>query len=140
MSSAAKQSSITLYLTAAPAAGTAIGAFTNANIQQDPSDSSVTKFQIPVGQKWVIEDMFIQSGGDGTSKPQVQVIKNNGRIMCTTPTLTAMLATNNSRPPYSRVKVGFAGAEILTFKTINTVAVTTTGADSVTFYAVCSIY
>lgn len=139
MAAAAKQSSITLYCTAAPAASVPIGSFTNVNIQTDASDSTTTKYQIPTGQTWVIEDMFIQSGGDGTTKPQVQVIKNNGQIMCTTPVLTGMLVTNNSRPPYARKKVGFRPMEILSMKTIATVA-NGTAVDSVTFYVVVSIY
>ena len=139
MSSQAKQSSITLQCTAAPALSTPVGSITNINIQLDPSDSTVTKLQVPVNQTWVIEDVFIQSGGDGVTKPVIQVIKNNGQIMCTTPILTGMLVTNNSRPPYARRKVGFMPTEILSMKAIGSVSASTV-ADAITFFVVVSIY
>lgn len=137
----AKPDSVVLLCTATVAASTAIGAVTNVTITDDPSITGVQRFQVPVGQSWGFEDLYISSAaGSGTNvDPMVRIYKGGGRIMGTTPPLSNLLVTNNSRPPYSSKKFAFRGGETISMQLFNTVA-NNTVADSITFFVRVNVF
>jgi hypothetical protein len=115
--------SVILINTATIAAAAAVGTIDNVNITDSPELGTVTRFLIPEGQNWILEDLYISvAAGAATADPVVRVFKGGGRIMGTTPPLSNLLISNNSRPPYSNVKFMFRGGESLSMQTISTVA------------------
>ncbi len=112
-----------LLCTATVAASEAIGDINNVNFTDSPELATTTRFSIPFGQKWTIEDLYITVAGDaGTSEPVIKIVKSGGRVMGTTPPLSNLLVSNNSRPPYSNLKFVFFGNETIQAQTINTIA------------------
>ncbi len=112
-----------LLCTATVAASEVIGGIDNVNFTDSPELATTTRFQIPSGQKWTIEDLYISATADsGTSDPVVRIVKSGGRIMGTTPPLSNLLVSNNSRPPYSNLKFVFFGNETIQAQTIASIA------------------
>ena len=136
----AKPNSATLTCTVTVAANDPIGTYDNVSISYQPDEAGVaTGVTIPRNQIWVIEDLFITASGDaGTSIPVVQIYKNKSKVMCVTPPINSLLITNTARPPFSRKPLGFNGEDILSAKTITTVA-NDSIADSVVFYMVVRV-
>jgi hypothetical protein len=126
--------SVILINTATVGASDTSGTIDNVNITDSPELSTVTRFIVPEGQNWILEDLYISASGDaGTSDPVVRVFKGGGRIMGTTPPLSNLLISNNSRPPYSNVKFMFMGGESLSMQTITTTD-NDASADNVKFF------
>tara|TARA_B100000029_G_scaffold390913_1_gene387711 strand:- start:480 stop:899 length:420 start_codon:yes stop_codon:yes gene_type:complete len=126
--------SVILINTATVGASDTSGTIDNVNITDSPELSTVTRFIVPEGQNWILEDLYISTSGDaGTSDPVVRVFKGGGRIMGTTPPLSNLLISNNSRPPYSNVKFMFMGGESLSMQTITTTD-NDASADSIKFF------
>lgn len=136
----AKPNSATLTCTVTVARDDPIGTYDNVSISYQPDESGIaTGVVIPRNQIWIIEDLFITASTDaGTSIPVIQILKNKSKIMCTTPPLNSQLITNTARPPFSRKPLGYNGEDILSAKTITTVA-NDSIADSVTFYMVVRV-
>jgi len=125
--------SVILLCTATIAASDAIGSIDNVTITDSPEITGVTRFLVPQGQTWIFEDIYIGASADsGTADPVVKIYKGGGRIMGTTPPLSNLLVTNNSRPPYSNRKFGYRGGESISMQTICTIA-NDTVADSIKF-------
>ena len=125
--------SVILICTATIAASDGVGSIDNVNITDSPEQSTVTRFVIPEGQNWILEDMYISaSAGAGTALPVIRFYKNGGRIMGTSPPLGDLLVSNASRPPYSNRKFMYRGKQTLSMQTISTVA-NDTDADSIAF-------
>ena len=126
--------SVILINTATIAIAAAVGTIANVNITDSPELQTVTRFLIPEGQNWILEDLYISAiGGAATADPVIRVFKGGGRIMGTTPPLSNLLISNNSRPPYSNVKFMYRGGESLSMQTISTVAAGA-GVNNITFF------
>ena len=64
--------SVILICTATVAASDGVGTIDNVNITDSPEQGTVTRFVIPEGQNWILEDMYISAAaGAGTSLPVV---------------------------------------------------------------------
>ena len=129
-----KPDSVVLICTATVVADLGAGGVTNVTITDDPSITGVQRFMVPIGQNWVFEDLYISSStGAGTDvNPVVRIYKGGGRVMGTTPPLSDLLVTNNSRPPYSNTRFGYRGGETISMQCINTEA-NDSAADSIAF-------
>ena len=127
--------SVVLICTATVAANDPVGSYDNVNITDSPDLGTVTRFLVPEGQNWIFEDLYISTAaGSGTDvDPVVRIYKGGGRIMGTTPPLSNLLVSNNSRPPYSNRKFGYRGGESISMQTITTVANDGT-ADNISFF------
>ena len=127
--------SVVLICTATVAANDPVGSYDNVNITDSPDLGTVTRFLVPEGQNWICEDLYISTaGGSGTDvDPVVRIYKGGGRIMGTTPPLSNLLVSNNSRPPYSNRKFGYRGGESISMQTITTVVNDGT-ADNISFF------
>jgi hypothetical protein len=129
---------ITLTITRLTAAAEAAGDINAANIQVDPSVGAVAEVNVPVTENWIITDCYILAAAGATNTdPQINFDKNRGRSMGTTPPLTSMLVTNNTRPRFLPQPIGFEGGSILRIFTINTAL--TAVAQTVTAYAAVAI-
>lgn len=92
------------------------------DLKTSPEIASVTTLQIPQGQTWIIDDLFILASADaGTSDPQLRFVKNQNIVVGQTPNISAMLVSNPSRPQL-RPKLGFESASQLQVYLITTVA------------------
>jgi len=112
-----------LICTANVASSTAIGAVTNVDITDDPALATTTRFQIPQGENWLLEDIYISAAaGAGTSLPLVRIVKNGGKRMGTTPPLGDLLVSNSSRPPYSNAKFFYRAGDQISMELVNSVA------------------
>jgi len=127
--------SVVLICTATVAANDPVGSYDNVNITDSPDLGTVTRFLVPEGQNWIFEDLYISTAaGSGTDvDPVVRIYKGGGRIMGTTPPLSNLLVSNNSRPPYSNRKFGYRGGESISMQTITTVVNDGT-ADNISFF------
>lgn len=129
-----------LICTATVAASDAIGTVDNVTITDDPAITGVTRFQVPIGQTWGFDDLYISAAaGSGTSDPIVRIYKGGSNIMCDTPPLSNLLVSNNSRPPYAQKRIAFRGGETISMQTITTVA-NDTVADSIAFFVRLNIF
>ena len=129
---------ITLTITRQTAAAEAAGDINAAQIQVDPSVAPVAEVNVPVTEKWIITDCYILAAAAATNTdPQINFDKNRGRSMGTTPPLTTMLVTNNTRPRFLPQPIGYEGGSILRIFTINTAL--TAVAQLVTAYAAVAI-
>ena len=91
--------SVILLNTATIAASEAIGERNNVTITDSPDQTGTTRFEVPQGQNWGIDDIYISVAADsGTSDPVVEIKKNGGKIMGQTPPLSNLLVSNPSRP------------------------------------------
>lgn len=104
------------------------------SISTSPEVASVTTFNIPSSQTWIILDTYIlSSGAAGTSDPELRYVKNQVNTVGQTAPLSALLVTNNSRPSFEP-KLGFEGQSQLQIYSITTVA-NDSVADAITAYA-----
>ena len=115
--------STVLICTAAPIASGAVGTVTNISMTDDPGVTAVVRFLVPSGQTWIFEDLYISTtaGSGATVDPVVRIFKDGGRIMGTTPPLSNLLVSNNSRPPYSNRKFLYRGGQTIQMQCINTI-------------------
>lgn len=128
-----------LECTATVAASDAVGTIDVVSMKTDPTVSAVTELQTPLTENWVFTDAYILASADaGTSSPVVSFDKNRGRSMGSTPPLSALLVTNNTRPRFLPQPIGFEGGSIIRMFTNTTIA-NDTAADSIKFYVAVSI-
>ena len=129
---------ITLTITRQTVAAEAAGDINAAQIQVDTSVAPVAEVNVPVTENWIITDCYILAAAAATNTdPQINFDKNRGRSMGTTPPLTTMLVTNNTRPRFLPQPIGYEGGSILRIFTINTAL--TAVAQLVTAYAAVAI-
>ena len=108
-------------------------------MKTDPTVSGVTELFVPTTENWVLTDAYILASADaGTSSPVVVFDKNRGRSMGTTPPLSALLVSNNTRPRFLPQAVGFEAGAIVRMFTHTTIDNNAT-ADSIKFYVAVSI-
>lgn len=132
-------SGFVLECTATVAASDAAGTIDVVTMKTDSTVSGVTELFVPVTENWVLTDAYILASADaGTSAPTVKFDKNRGRSMGTTPPLSALLVTNNTRPRFLPSPVGFEAGSIIRMFTATTIANDAT-ADSIKFYVAVSI-
>jgi len=127
--------STVLICTATGNASIAAGTVANVNITDDPGVGTVVRFLVPQGQTWIFEDLYISTaaGSGATVDPVVRIYKDGGRIMGTTPPLSNLLVSNNSRPPYSNRKFLYRGGQTIQMQIITTTA-NDTSVDNITFF------
>lgn len=128
-----------LECTATVGASESAGTIDVVSMKTDPTVSSVTEMQVPLTENWVFTDCYILASADaGTSSPIVNFDKNRGRSMGSTPPLSAMLVTNNTRPRFLPSPIGFEGGSIIRMFTNSTIVNDGT-ADSIKFFVAVSI-
>ena len=128
-----------LECSATVAASDPAGTMDVVTMKTDPTVSGVTELFVPVTENWVLTDSYILDSADGgTSAPVVVFDKNRGRSMGTTPPLSALLVSNNTRPRFLPQSVGFEAGSIVRMFTHTTIANDGT-ADSIKFYVAVSI-
>ena len=97
--------SVALNLTATIAISAPAASQGMVSIQTSPEKTAVTTFQIPTGQTWIINDLYILvAAGAGTPTvidPQLKFVKNQVTVMGQTVNLSAQLLSNNSRPVFA---------------------------------------
>jgi len=135
VTSAPDSATLTCTSTAVVAASAAVGTVFNISMTDDPGVTAVVRFLIPSGQTWIFEDLFISTtaGSGATVDPVVRIFKDGGRIMGTTPPLSTLLVSNNSRPPYSNRKFLYRGGQTVQMQGITTI-VNDGSTDTITFY------
>lgn len=130
---------LTLECTATIAASASAGTIKAVSIKTDPTVSSVTELQVPLSETWIFTDVYILAAADsGTSSPVITFDKNRGNTLVTTPPLSSMLITNNTRPRFSPKPVGYNGGDIVRMFAYTTID-NDASADSIKFYVACSI-
>ena len=132
-------SGFVLECTATIAASDAAGTIDVVNMQTDPTVNSVTELFVPVTENWVFTDAYILLGADaGTSSPSVRFDKNRGRSMGTTPPLSALLVSNNTRPRFLPSSIGFEAGSIVRMFSNTSIANDAT-IDAIKFFVAVSI-
>ena len=132
-------SGFVLECTATVAASDAAGTIDVVTMKTDSTVSGVTELFVPVTENWVLTDGYILASADaGTSSPTVKFDKNRGRSMGSTPPLSALLVTNNTRPRFLSQPIGFEAGSIIRMFTSTTIANDAT-ADSIKFFVAVSI-
>ena len=128
-----------LICSATIAATAAIGTIGVIKMKTDPTVSVVTELFVPVTENWVLTDCYIlATAGGGTSSPVITFDKNRGRSMGSTPPLTALLVTNNTRPRFLPQPVGFEAGSILRMYS-NTTILNDSTADTLAFFVAVSV-
>ena len=123
----------TLICTDTIAASAVVATVGAVNMQRSPLFASQTELTVPNNQTWIIWDIYIVvAAGAGTSDPMVSIQKNNDREMVLTPNLSTLLVSNNYRPKFSAMNIGYAPVDILTMLLETTIA-NDTVADSIDF-------
>ena len=132
-------SGFVLECTASIAAADPAGTIDVVNMQTDSTVSPVTELFVPVTENWVFTDCYILAAADaGTSSPSIRFDKNRGRSMGTTPPLSALLVSNNTRPRFLPSSIGFEAGSIVRMFTATTIANDGT-ADAIKFFVAVSI-
>ncbi len=132
-------SGFVLECTATVAASDAAGTIDVVNMQTDSTVAAVTELFVPVTENWVFTDAYILAAADaGTSSPSIRFDKNRGRSMGTTPPLSALLVSNNTRPRFLPSSIGFEAGSIVRMFTATTIANDGT-ADAIKFFVAVSI-
>ena len=123
----------TLICTDTIIASAGIGTVGAVNMTRSPLFATQTELTIPNNQTWVIWDFYIlAAAGAGTSDPIVDVQKNNDTQMVLTPNLSSLLVSNNSRPKFAQMNIGYAPVDILSMLLQTTIA-NDTVADAIDF-------
>tara|TARA_R110000796_G_scaffold25901_1_gene72529 strand:- start:1581 stop:1994 length:414 start_codon:yes stop_codon:yes gene_type:complete len=132
-------SGFVLECTATVAASDAAGTIDVVNMQTDSTVASVTELFVPVTENWVFTDAYILAAADaGTSSPSIRFDKNRGRSMGTTPPLSALLVSNNTRPRFLPSSIGFEAGSIVRMFSNTSIANDAT-ADAIKFFVAVSI-
>lgn len=132
-------SGFVLECSATIAANDAAGTIDVVSMQTDPTVNAVTELFVPVTENWVFTDAYILAAADaGTSSPSCRFDKNRGRSMGTTPPLSALLVSNNTRPRFLPSSIGFEAGSIVRMFTATTIANDGT-ADAIKFFVAVSI-
>ena len=132
-------SGFVLECTATVAASDAAGTIDVVNMQTDSTVSAVTELFVPVTENWVFTDAYILAAADaGTSSPSIRFDKNRGRSMGTTPPLSALLVSNNTRPRFLPSSIGFEAGSIVRMFSNTSIANDGT-ADAIKFFVAVSI-
>jgi len=126
--------SVILICTATVVASALVGTINNVTVTDSPDVAGVIRFVVPDGQVWIFEDLYISVvAGAGVSDPVIRIFKDGGRILGTTPPLSNLLVSNNSRPPYANRKFLYRPRQTMQLQTITTVANDLT-ADAIAFF------
>jgi len=132
-------SGFVLECTATILASDAAGTIDVVSMATDPTVNAVTELFVPVTENWVFTDAYILAAADaGTSSPQVRFDKNRGRSMGTTPPLSALLVSNNTRPRFLPSSIGFEAGSIVRMFSNTSIANDGT-ADAIKFFVAVSI-
>jgi len=132
-------SGFVLECTATILASDAAGTIDVVSMATDPTVNAVTELFVPVTENWVFTDAYILAAADaGTSSPSCRFDKNRGRSMGTTPPLSALLVSNNTRPRFLPSSIGFEAGSIVRMFTATTIANDGT-ADAIKFFVAVSI-
>ena len=132
-------SGFVLECTATVAASDAAGTIDVVNMQTDSTVAAVTELFVPVTENWVFTDAYILAAADaGTSSPSIRFDKNRGRSMGTTPPLSALLVSNNTRPRFLPSSIGFEAGSIVRMFSNTSIANDAT-ADAIKFFVAVSI-
>ena len=132
-------SGFVLECTATIAASDAAGTIDVVSMQTDPTVNAVTELFVPVSENWVFTDAYILATADaGTSSPSIRFDKNRGRSMGTTPPLSALLVSNNTRPRFLPSSIGFEAGSIVRMFSNTSIANDAT-VDAIKFFVAVSI-
>jgi len=132
-------SGFVLECTATIAAADPAGTIDVVGMKTDSTVAAVTELFVPVTENWVFTDAYILLAADaGTSSPQCRFDKNRGRSMGTTPPLSALLVSNNTRPRFLPSSIGFEAGSIVRMFTSTTI-LNNAVADAIKFYVAVSI-
>ena len=132
-------SGFVLECTATVAASDAAGTIDVVNMQTDSTVAAVTELFVPVTENWVFTDAYILAAADaGTSSPSISFDKNRGRSMGTTPPLSALLVSNNTRPRFLPSSIGFEAGSIVRMFSNTSIANDAT-VDAIKFFVAVSI-
>jgi hypothetical protein len=132
-------SGFVLECTATVAASDAAGTIDVVNMQTDSTVAAVTELFVPVTENWVFTDAYILAAADaGTSSPSIRFDKNRGRSMGTTPPLSALLVSNNTRPRFLPSSIGFEAGSIVRMFSNTSIANDAT-IDAIKFFVAVSI-
>ncbi len=133
MSAKSNTVGFTLICTDTIAASAGVGTVGAVNMTRSPLFATQTELTVPNTQTWTIWDIYIlAAAGAGTSDPVVNIQKNLDIQMILTPNLTSLLVSNNSRPKFAAMNIGYRPVDILTMLLETTVA-NDTVADAITF-------
>ena len=130
-----KTACCTLICTDKIAASAVVGTVGAVNMTRSALFASQTEITVPNNQTWTIWDFYILvAAGSGTSDPMVNVQKNLDTQMILTPNLSSLLVSNNSRPKFAAMNIGYRPTDILTMLLETTVA-NDTAQDAIAFRA-----
>jgi hypothetical protein len=86
---------VTFILSVSYPANTAVGSKLTVNFQEDPSQTAVSVFQIPLDRSLVIEDIYVTA--DQPVDGVLLVYKNGDQLISHTPPINSMQVSNPSR-------------------------------------------
>ena len=102
-----------IIATASVASGAAAGTISAMDLKWSPLVGASKEVIIPANELWEIKDAYVISAtdaGSGDVIPQVNLKKDNDRIMDTTEILDAVVISNTSRPNGLHANVRYEGA------------------------------
>jgi len=126
--------------TATVAASAAAGTTQNANLQSTPVVAAAASLTVPQSQTWVLADVYIRAAADaGTSDPILNYYKDGSFNLGSTPPISSLLVTNNTRPrPFAGRTLAYEPVSQISVQLQTTIANDAT-ADSINFLTTLAI-
>ena len=125
-----------ILATASIANGAAAGTITALDLKWSPLVGASKEVIIPANELWEIKDAYVITAvdaGSGDILPQVNLKKDNDRIMDTTEILDAIVISNTSRPNGLHANVRYEGASHISADVITNAAATAARALRIVF-------
>ena len=101
----------------------AAGTISVMNLQWNPRITAAVEVIIPTAEAWMLVDCYVDSaaGGGTDVNPQIEVKKDNDRLLDTTQRLNSVIVTSNQRPNGLHGNLLFEGGSHMTMNSITSV-------------------
>ena len=112
-----------IQLTAAIANAAPAGTIASMNLQWSARIAAAAEIIIPTAETWMLVDLYANSATDaGTDvNPQIEIRKDNDRLLDTSQFLNTVLVTSNQRPNGLHGNLVFEGGSHMTANAITSV-------------------
>jgi len=123
MSMALKAAGGSIIATATVPNATAAASILPMNLQWTPSIGAANEIIIPAQELWLLKDLYVTSSANAGTDiiPQINIKKDNDRLLDSSEYLDVVLVTSNSRPNGLHANLEFEGASHMTMDLVTSV-------------------
>lgn len=123
MSMALKAAGGSIIATASVANADPAASIYPMSLQWTPSIAAASEIIIPAQELWTLKDLYVTSSENAGMDiiPQINIKKDNDRLLDTSEYLDVVLVTSNSRPNGLHANLEFEGASHMTMDLITSV-------------------